>query len=59
MKNYKFFEIKSFLESKFIKIHNKISNNEEFSGLGSLNLSNEIDLTFFYKDKYSSFLVST
>ena len=59
MKNYKFFEIKSFLESKFIKIQSKISNNEEFSGLGSLNLSNENDLTFFNKEKYSSLLVNT
>ena len=59
MKNYKFSEIKSFLESKSITIQNKISNNEVFSGLGSLNLCNENDLTFFHKEKYSSFVYAT
>ena len=59
MKNYKFSEIKSFLESKSIKIESKISNDEVFSGLGSLNLCNEKDISFFNKEKFSYLLPST
>ena len=59
MKNYKFSEIKNFLESKSIKIHSEITNDEVFSGLGSLSLSKENDLTFFNNDKYSSLLTDT
>jgi len=59
MKTYKFSEIKYFLESKSIKIHSKITNDEVFFGIGSLNLCNEKDLTFFHNDKYLSLLTNT
>ena len=59
MKSFKFSEVKSLLESKSIKIENKILKDDIFFGIGSLNFAKNNELTFFHNDKYSNFLAMT
>ena len=59
MKNFKFSEVKYFLESKSITIENKILKDVIFFGIGSLNFAKNNELTFFHNDKYVDSLALT
>ena len=57
MNSVKFSDLKFFLESKSIRIDTKISSDELFQGLGSLEFSNKDELTFFNNEKYKHLLM--
>ena len=52
MKKFLYSELKSFLQSKLIKIESIISDNSYFLGISSLEFAKENDLTFFHNSKY-------
>ena len=59
IKKFFYSELRNFLQSKSIDMESTISNDSYFSGISSLELANENDITFFHNSKYANLLAST
>ena len=59
MKKYFFSDLKKFLISNNIKIITKFKDNDYFTGINSLDLSNSSELTFLHNTKYLDLISST
>ena len=59
IKKFIYSELRNFLQSKSIDIESSISDDSYFSGINSLELAKENDITFFHNTKYADLLAFT